>query len=143
MADRVSSQCKRKTMQFRGIFVWIVIFGFMHFITKAFYRRTRPIQGKVSPLRSSIKLGPVYTQYGKDRIEYDVTENGVQISALQPGVCARVQGCVRACAVEIKPGMLRAALVYVFRRAYGLPYKMATFIAKKGLFNTVYSPGAY
>ena len=33
-----------------------------------------------------------------DRIEYDVT---AQISALQNGVCARVRGCVRACAVEI------------------------------------------
>ena len=29
--------------------------------------------------------------------------------------------------------------MYAFGRAYGLPYKMATFIATKGLFNTVYS----
>ena len=39
-----------------------------------------------------------------DRIEYDVT---VQTSAVQHGVCMRV--CARACAVEIKPGMLRDA----------------------------------
>ena len=38
-----------------------------------------------------------------DHIEYDAT---VQISALQHGVCAR--GCVRACAIEIEPGMLFA-----------------------------------
>ena len=44
---------------------------------------------------------------------------------------------VRACAVEIKPGTFRAA----FRRAYGLTYKMATFMAAKGLFNTVYLRG--
>ena len=37
-----------------------------------------------------------------DRIEYDVI---VQISDLQDGVCAHV----RACAVEIAHGMLRAA----------------------------------
>ena len=29
--------------------------------------------------------------------------------------------------------------MYAFGRAYGLPYKIATFIAKKWLFNTVYS----
>ena len=46
--------------------------------------------------------------------------------------------CVRACAVEIKLGVLRTLLIYAFGRAYGLPYKMATFISKKGLFNTVY-----
>ena len=39
-------------------------------------------------------------------IEYDVT---VHIFALQHGVCAGVRGCVHACAVEIKLGMLRAA----------------------------------
>ena len=50
----------------------------------------------------------------------------------------RLQACVYACVVEIKPGMLRASLMYAFRRAYGLTYKMVTFIAKKGLFNTVY-----
>ena len=42
--------------------------------------------------------------------------------------------------------VLRASLMYAFRHAYGLPYKMATFIATKGLLNTVYSrvvvPGA-
>ena len=42
---------------------------------------------------------------GLDCIEYGVT---VQISALQHGVCAHVRVCVRAFAVEIKPGMLRA-----------------------------------
>ena len=51
----------------------------------------------------------------------------------------RVGVCVRACAIEIKRGMLRVSLMYAFRRAYGLPYKMATFIAAKGLFNTVYT----
>ena len=30
-------------------------------------------------------------------------------SALQDGNCGRVRGFVRACALEIKPGMLRAA----------------------------------
>ena len=33
--------------------------------------------------------------------------------------------------------MLRALMMYAFRRAYGLPHKMATFHSKKGLFNTV------
>ena len=47
-----------------------------------------------------------------DRIEYDVT---VQISALQDGVCERVRVCVRACAVEIKPGTLRAACFFDVR----------------------------
>ena len=47
-----------------------------------------------------------YSCTGIDQIEYDVT---VQISALQHGVCVRVHGCVRTCAVEIKPGMLRVA----------------------------------
>ena len=56
-------------------------------------------------------------------------------SALQDGVCERV----RAYAVEIKPGTLRVSLMYAFGRAYGLPYKMATFIAAKGLFNTVFT----
>ena len=64
-----------------------------------------------------------------NHIEYDVI---VQISALQDGVCERLR--VRACAVEIKPGVLRVSLMY----AYGLTYKMAPFIASKGLFNTVY-----
>ena len=41
-----------------------------------------------------------------DRIEYDVT---IQISALQHGVCERVREPVRTCAVDIKPGTLRAA----------------------------------
>ena len=51
---------------------------------------------------------------------------------------AFVRSCVRVCAVEIKPGMLRALMMYAFGRAYGLLYKMATFHSKKGLFNTVY-----
>ena len=49
---------------------------------------------------------------------------------------ASVRACVCACVVEIKLGMLRvlvALLVYAFGRAYGLSYKMATFIAKKGV----------
>ena len=48
-----------------------------------------------------------------------------------------VRVCVRACAVGIKPGMLHAAC-FIYVRVYGLPYKMALFIAKKGFFNTVY-----
>ena len=59
-----------------------------------------------------------------------------QISDLQYGVCARVRVCVCACAIENKPGMLRAAC---FLCANGLPYKMAAFHSKKGLFNTVYT----
>ena len=55
----------------------------------------------------------------EDCIEYDVN---AQISALQHGVCARKPACVCACAVEIKPGMLRASLMYAFGRAYGLLY---------------------
>ena len=34
--------------------------------------------------------------------------------------------------------MLRVSLMYAFKRACGLTYKMATFIAAKGLFNMVY-----
>ena len=30
-------------------------------------------------------------------------------------------------------------MMYTFGCAYGLPYKMATFHSKKGLFNTVYT----
>ena len=51
-------------------------------------------------------------------------------------VRARVRACVCACTVEIELGMLCAAGfidMYAFRHAYGLPYKMVTFIAKKGL----------
>ena len=33
---------------------------------------------------------------------------------------------------------MRASLMYAFRRAYDLTYKMATFRAKRGLFNRVY-----
>ena len=49
-------------------------------------------------------------------------------------VCACI--CVHACAVEIKPGccVLCASMMYALGRAYGLPYKMATFHSKKGLF---------
>ena len=75
----------------------------------------------------------VYRPY---RIEYDIT---VQLFAVQDGVCEHVPVCVRACAVEIKLGVLRVSLMYTFRRSYCLPYKMATFIAAKGLFNPVYS----
>ena len=46
------------------------------------------------------------TRSSIDRIEYDFT---IQISDLQNGVCAHVRACVRACAVKIKLGMLRAA----------------------------------
>ena len=35
--------------------------------------------------------------------------------------------------------MLRASMMYTLGRAYGLPYKVATFHSKKGLFNTVYT----
>ena len=47
--------------------------------------------------------------YEIDRIENDVT---IEISALQDGVCARVRGYVHGCPIEIKPGILRAALMY-------------------------------
>ena len=48
-----------------------------------------------------------------DRIEHDVI---VQIFALQDGVyCERVHVGVRACAVEVKPGMLRAACFFDVR----------------------------
>ena len=49
--------------------------------------------------------------------------------------------CVRASAIEIKPGMLRASLMYAlaaFRCPWFTLRNMVTFIAKKGLFNTVY-----
>ena len=46
-----------------------------------------------------------------DRIEYCVP---IQISALQDGVSARERSCVCACAVEIKPGVLRASLMYAY-----------------------------
>ena len=39
---------------------------------------------------------------------------------------------VHLCDVEIKPGTVHAYLIHAFRRAYILPYKMATFIARKG-----------
>ena len=42
------------------------------------------------------------------------------------------RACVRAFAVAIKPGVLRASLMYVFGGAYGLPYKIVTFIANRG-----------
>ena len=46
-----------------------------------------------------------------DCIEYDIT---VHISALQHGVCTRARVGVLACAVQIKPGKLRAAcFIYV------------------------------
>ena len=53
----------------------------------------------------------VHVSMTKYHVEYDIT---IQRPALQHGVCKRV-------------------LV----RAYGLPYKMATFIATRGLFDTV------
>ena len=40
--------------------------------------------------------------------------------------------------VWVKQGVLHASLMYALRRAYGLPCKMAHFIALMGLFNTVY-----
>ena len=70
-----------------------------------------------------------------DHIEYDVI---VQISALQDGVCARVRVCVRACAVEIKPAMLRAACfidVHVWMRVQ-FDLQDGDFHSKK---KTVYS----
>ena len=67
-----------------------------------------------------------------DRIEYDVT---AQMFALQDGVCERVRGGVCACALEIKPGTLRASLVYACRRKYGLPYteQDGNFPSKNGV----------
>ena len=70
-----------------------------------------------------------------DRIEYDVTLLKYLTYKM---ASVHLRACVRACAVEIKPGMLRAWMMYAFGRAYGLPYKMATFHGKKGLFNPVY-----
>ena len=60
----------------------------------------------------------------------------VRASALQHGVCARVRACVLACAVEIKPRILCSDACFIehaFGDAYGLPYKMVPFIAKKGV----------
>ena len=48
-------------------------------------------------------------------------------------VSARVCLCVRACVIEIKLGTLRAACFFDIRVKNA--YKMATFIAAKGLFN--------
>ena len=60
-------------------------------------------------------------------------------AALQHGVCELVRGgCAYVCHVESQLVLLRASLMYVLKRAYGLPCKMATFVEKKGLFNTVY-----
>ena len=62
------------------------------------------------------------------------------MSDLQDDVCA----CARACDVEIKPGMLRAAclrIMYAFGRAYSLPYKMSTFPSKQGLLYGLYNDG--
>ena len=77
-----------------------------------------------------------------DRIEYDVTRLKYLTYKM---ASVRMPACVRVCAIEMKPGMLRAAccvlrasMMYAFGRANGLPYKMATFHSKKGLFNTVY-----
>ena len=52
-------------------------------------------------------------------------------SALQHDIGAGVRTCVRACAIEIKPGMLRlrTSLMYACGCTYGLPYEMMTFIA--------------
>ena len=55
-----------------------------------------------------------------DSIKYDVT---IQKPALQHGIYEHV----RVRAIKIKPVMLRASLMYAFRRVYGLPYNMATF----------------
>ena len=57
-----------------------------------------------------------------------------QISDLQDGVCA----CVCVCMHVPKKSnreycVLRALMMYAFGRAYGLPYKMATFHSIKGL----------
>ena len=54
MACRRSSRRNSKIMQFRGMFMWIIIFFFqiiflfiMHFYNKQFQRPTRPIQGRL------------------------------------------------------------------------------------------------
>ena len=63
-------------------------------------------QGQRRSLSRGLKKAPgMYHDTIIDRIEFNVT---VQISDLQHGVCAHVRMCVRACAVEIKLGMLRA-----------------------------------
>ena len=76
-----------------------------------------------------------------DRIEYDVT---VQIFALQL-TRWRLRACACVCACMLVPKksnreccVLRVSLMYAFRRAYGLTYKMATYVAAKGLFNTIH-----
>ena len=63
-----------------------------------------------------------------DRIEYDVTRLKYLTYKM---ASVRVCACVRACAVEIKPGMLRAACFDDIR--------IWTFHSKKGLFNTVFT----
>ena len=64
----------------------------------------------------------------------DVT---VQISALQPGVCERVRVCVRACAAAC---CVLLWCTHLDAHA-GLSYKMATFIARKGVINSIWSIG--
>ena len=68
-----------------------------------------------------------------DRIEYDVTIQIPARSMASVSMCARVPK--KSNQEHCK---LRASLMYAFKRAYGLPYKMATFIATKRLFYTVY-----
>ena len=62
-----------------------------------------------------------------DRIEYEVT---VQIYALQH--CEHVRGCVRVCAVEIKPGMLRAVYIDVHvwtrTRLFNMVYRLIVHV---------------
>ena len=84
-----------------------------------------------TPIMFLFSFGPnAYPAF--DCVENDVT---IQIPALQQSAFVEDVG-MQACAVEIKPGKLRASLIYTFRRAW-LPYNMATFIATKGLFHTV------
>ena len=39
MADRVSRRGKRKTLQLRGMFVWIIVFYFYIFLPYEFYKK--------------------------------------------------------------------------------------------------------
>ena len=54
-------------------------------------------------------------------------------------LCAGVCVCVCACMCrKNQTGNVACCVLHTVGRAYGLPYKMVTFIAKQRLFNTVY-----
>ena len=64
MADHVSRRCKRKTVQFRGMFVWIIVFYFyiflphVHFIKNGYKRFSKTNLAKPTqrvPLKKHIR----------------------------------------------------------------------------------------